>query len=60
MLQDILSPLLLLHLAVLCAWAYPRLNHWIYRRRIAHDVARACAMQGPLRAPGRGRASPHG
>lgn len=36
--------LLLFVTLVLCAWAYPRLNHWVYRRRMAHDVAVAARV----------------
>jgi hypothetical protein len=34
---------LLFVLLGLCAWAYPRLNHWVYRRRLARDAAAEAA-----------------
>ena len=36
-----LSMVLLAVAVVLCAWAYPRLNAWVYRRRIERDEALA-------------------
>jgi hypothetical protein len=33
-----LSTILLFPSVVLCAWAYPRLNHWVYRRRTERDA----------------------
>jgi hypothetical protein len=33
--------LLLALLFVCCAWMYPRLNGWVYRRRVARDATAA-------------------
>lgn len=30
-------------IVVLCAWLYPRLNHWVYQRRVARESAAAQA-----------------
>ena len=43
-----LSAVLLAAAVVACAWAYPRLNAWVYRRRVNRDKAWAARMEhGP-------------
>ncbi len=32
---------LLVVLVVVCAWVYPQLNGWVYRRRVERDVTEA-------------------
>ena len=44
--------LLLFALLGLCAWAYPRLNHWVYNRRLVRDAAAAAAAAAaPANSP---------
>lgn len=52
-----LSPALLVVVVVLCAWAYPELNAWVYRRRILRDDARAARPGDGERADLAGRAT---
>lgn len=41
---DQLSAVLLALMLVVCAWAYPKLNAWVYRHRVARDTARIASL----------------
>ena len=49
--RETLSTALIAALVVLCAWAYPRLNEWTYRRRIRRDAAQVAQAADPSGRP---------
>lgn len=53
--RETTSTVLIAATLVLCAWAYPRLNEWTYRRRMRRDdaqVTKAAGVSSPPAPPG--------